>query len=144
MTRTAAVVSAPTDGKPLYLGFQSAEVTAPASGVEAYFHCLGEPAPHADALFQLLVKRRVLRGYIWGTSTFWSPNGRFLAADWTGVSSDTRLDRRLVLIDLIEWTYVDCGAFHLAQIDDEGLHGKDAGGNRASIRFVRQTDWNAA
>jgi hypothetical protein len=142
MNRSANLIDAPSDGKSLYLGYQSTEVCVHKTGEIVYFHYVTEP-PHGDALLQLMVRCSVFPGYIWGSSTYWSPNGRYLVAEWTGFDI-FRPSRRTVLIDLILWKYIDCESFLVQCIDDSGVHGKDVGGNRATILFLRQTDWQAA
>ncbi len=142
MERIATNLTSPSDGSPIYLGYQSTEVYVPRTAQTVYFHFVFQP-PHADGCFQLLLRGAVFKGYIWGTNTHWSPNGRFLVAQWTG-PFDSQLSRTLVIIDLITWQWVEAKGFNLMSIDDLGIHGKDIGGNRASLLFSRQTEWNAA
>ena len=140
--RLAKTLRAPVDGKPIYLGFQSTEVDIPSIAQQVYFHFVFEP-PHGDGCFQLLFRSAVFRGYIWGTNTYWSPNGRMLVAEWTG-PFDERIGRTVVIIDLLSWQWIEARGFQVMSIDDYGIYGKDVGGNVASMDFSQQVDWNAA
>lgn len=135
------VVQAPTDGRALVLFFDSTEVQVPATGERVLFSFEFQP-PHADGLFKLSLRGAPFPGLIWGSHTHWSPNGRYLVAEWTGVDLSS-LRRGLVLIDLQDGGYVDCGGFMIHSIDNDGIHGKDGGSAGVSIRFAEQVMWRA-
>ena len=134
--------TAPVDGTSLYLGFQSTEVFIPKVGRAVFFHYVFE-SPHGDACYQLLVNGAVFPGYIWGAGTFWTPDGRYLAAQWTGPEVDRR-GRTTVVIDLHLWKWIDAPGFIPESISNTGVRGKAHGGNQVSLTFERQTGWKAA
>ena len=140
--RKARVVSAPTDGRPFFLGFQSTEVELPELETSAYFHFVFERA-HSFGYFQLLFRNRVFPGYIYALDTFFSPSGRYFAANWTGPYYDA-FKPTFVVIDLLEWRWVESNVFIAKNADEQGINGEDIGGNISSINFLRQSAWNAA
>lgn len=130
---------APIDGSGLYLGYQSLQVVVQASGSCVDFCYVTEP-PHGDALLEMRWQQHIFPGLIWGSTTYWSPDGRYLMADWAGPPRSP-LQRVCVLIDLQAWRYVALNGFRPTFVDAVGFHGKAVAGQVPIVRPDQPIDW---
>ncbi len=142
MTRRARLLTAPIDGSPLVLGYTSTEVEIPGTGDTVYFHFVGQQGM-ADGWFELLHRCKVFPGYIWGSQTYWSPNGQFLFADWYDTSLDTA-NRQFVAISLKCSRYSTIWLRKVLSVGNSQLHYTAPSGYNKVFDFADTSTWKSA
>jgi hypothetical protein len=132
-------VQAPVNGAGLYLGYQSMRVQVPVTGALVEFRYVDEP-PHGDALLEMRLQERIFPGLVWGSMTYWSPDGRYLVMDWAGAVRG-ELRRTCVLVNLQLWRYALLDSFRPVSINAEGINGNGGGGATETIRPDQVAGW---
>lgn len=130
-------LEAPAGGR-LYLGHGSHEVYVPGLDRSLRFQYVTEP-PHGDALLQLFSQQRSLPGLVWGSDTWWSPDGRWVLLQWCGEGREFGRTWRLVDLRDWRWTAVDIG--RVTAITDELITGHTLGGAATRLGMADLTGW---
>lgn len=122
----------------LYLGYDSVDVEVPALGRSLRFQYITEP-PRGDALLQLFSEGRSLPGLVWGSDTWWSPNGRWLLLQWSDDAPG--LTRTWRLIDLVDWRWTPIEIIRVEAIDNEAIHALKHGGAPMTLSPTDLPGW---
>jgi len=85
-------MNAPTDGSPLWIGYEDVTVTSPDGNSTTEWKYEWEP-PHGDGLFSVRFRGRLLPQLFWGRGHAWSP-----ASDYFTLEQNTKDKKWLLFV----------------------------------------------